>query len=181
MQCTAPKKVYFQSSGLLQKSSISENSHPRVMCGVLESPCGKYLSLAKVSILCDLILTLSVPYPTLTNDEAVAKVMKGYRLPAPDTCPEEVYKLMLQCWSVNPDERPNFKSIHETLLNVLRYIRGEEEEGTKYASEDADKNYTYNNNIRTEASGKDTYNNDKATTYNTNDKTHVYNFFGTDS
>ena len=82
-------------------------------------------------------------------------------MPKPDTCPDPVYQLMLQCWAANADERPNFKSIHDQLQKVLSHIRGEDEE-LKYTSEDADKNYTYNNNYNK----PDTYNTGSTEMYN---------------
>ena len=39
-----------------------------------------------------------VPYPKFTNAVTREKVMEGYRLEKPQTCPENVYKLLLRCW-----------------------------------------------------------------------------------
>ena len=38
------------------------------------------------------------PYPAFSNEEVVKKIEEGYRMPKPDTMPEEVAKLMLACW-----------------------------------------------------------------------------------
>jgi hypothetical protein len=47
----------------------------------------------------------------MDNTEATDKVAKGYRLPQPDECPDKIYKLMLQCWNLNPNLRPSFDVI----------------------------------------------------------------------
>ncbi|XP_030623229.1 tyrosine-protein kinase JAK2a [Chanos chanos] len=40
---------------------------------------------------------------------------RGYRLPAPDGCPPEIHRLMLQCWSSDPTQRPSFTSLGENV------------------------------------------------------------------
>ncbi|KAF3860789.1 hypothetical protein F7725_001044 [Dissostichus mawsoni] len=44
------------------------------------------------------------------NQEAYEQVSNGYRMPAPSNCPNLLYKIMLQCWSFEPDVRPDFKT-----------------------------------------------------------------------
>ncbi|XP_054464529.1 protein-tyrosine kinase 6b isoform X2 [Anoplopoma fimbria] len=51
------------------------------------------------------------PYPGLSNHETYQQVTKGYRMPAPAKCPEPLYKIMLKCWSAEPADRPDFKSL----------------------------------------------------------------------
>ena len=46
------------------------------------------------------------PYFSLTNEEVVAHVRDGNVLNCPDKCPQEIYDLMLDCWAMNPAERP---------------------------------------------------------------------------
>lgn len=49
-------------------------------------------------------------------------LISGYRLPAPEKVPDTVYQLMLRCWEYNPDKRPTFQEIHQTLVNVGRHV-----------------------------------------------------------
>ncbi|XP_017266254.1 tyrosine-protein kinase JAK2a isoform X2 [Kryptolebias marmoratus] len=42
----------------------------------------------------------------------------GFRLPAPDNCPTEIYKIMLDCWSFDPKLRPTFKSLVQRVETV---------------------------------------------------------------
>ncbi|KAI4817145.1 hypothetical protein KUCAC02_009424 [Chaenocephalus aceratus] len=44
---------------------------------------------------------------------------QGYRLPAPDNCPKEMYKMMTECWSSEPGLRPSFK----TLIHSVETVR----------------------------------------------------------
>jgi hypothetical protein len=60
-----------------------------------------------------------VPYPTMTNDQSVEAVLKGYRLPQPEACPNEVYGVMLLCWDENPKKRPKFKAIQTALTDLI--------------------------------------------------------------
>jgi tyrosine-protein kinase Fer len=44
---------------------------------------------------------------------------------APEGTPEEIYRLMLQCWQYQPENRPHFDKINtimESLVKSLRYI-----------------------------------------------------------
>lgn len=46
-------------------------------------------------------------------------------MPAPEGTPEEIYRLMLQCWQYQPENRPHFDRIHatmESLVKSLRYV-----------------------------------------------------------
>ena len=43
----------------------------------------------------------------------------GYRLPKPDECPDDIYNLIKECWSKDPDSRPTFPQIVEKLTHIL--------------------------------------------------------------
>lgn len=55
------------------------------------------------------------PYPTVSNHELLAYLASGQRLQRPENCSEHLYELMLQCWNENPDDRPEFANIVQTL------------------------------------------------------------------
>ncbi len=59
-----------------------------------------------------------VPYAALSNEETVTYVLHGNRLECPAACPEELYKVMLQCWSSVAKERPELKYINEQLAQL---------------------------------------------------------------
>ncbi|KAM7393019.1 hypothetical protein PAMA_007913 [Pampus argenteus] len=43
---------------------------------------------------------------------------QGYRLPAPDHCPKEIHKIMTECWSSDPGQRPTFKTLNHSVETV---------------------------------------------------------------
>lgn len=51
----------------------------------------------------------------IKNSEVIGKLENGERLALPQNCPPRLYSLMSQCWSYEPANRPQFKSIKEIL------------------------------------------------------------------
>lgn len=60
-----------------------------------------------------------VPYPRIPLTDVMTKVSGGYRMDAPDGCPAPIYKIMQDCWMINPDHRPNFDNI---LLSLMKDV-----------------------------------------------------------
>ncbi|XP_048522923.1 tyrosine-protein kinase Fer isoform X2 [Dendroctonus ponderosae] len=88
---------------------------------------GKYTSLCDVwsyGILCwEIFSRGGTPYVGMNNTKAREKIDSGYRMPAPENTPDEMYRLMLRCWEYKPETRPNFEQIYtvvETLCNAYR-------------------------------------------------------------
>lgn len=88
---------------------------------------GKYTSLCDVwsyGILCwEIFSRGGTPYTGMNNSKAREKIDSGYRMPAPENTPDEMYRLMLRCWEYKPENRPNFEQIYtvvETLCNAYR-------------------------------------------------------------
>ncbi|KAL6063803.1 vascular endothelial growth factor receptor 1 [Balamuthia mandrillaris] len=54
---------------------------------------------------------LGVGSNTLDTEALLRHLKEGYRMPRPEECPEEVYKIMTDCWSLLPQFRPTFKDI----------------------------------------------------------------------
>ncbi|KAM9676302.1 proto-oncogene tyrosine-protein kinase ROS isoform 3-T3 [Dama dama] len=62
------------------------------------------------------ILTLGhQPYPAHSNLDVLNYVQTGGRLEPPRNCPDDLWNLMTQCWSQEPDQRPTFHKIQEQL------------------------------------------------------------------
>lgn len=58
------------------------------------------------------IFTLGAfPYPGMTADEAMHKVRDGHRMKQPSNCPDQIYEIMSDCWSIDQNERPSFDKI----------------------------------------------------------------------
>ncbi|KAM4691491.1 tyrosine-protein kinase Srms [Rhinophrynus dorsalis] len=63
------------------------------------------------------------PYKGMNNKEVLDNVIKGYRLPAPQLCSQDMYSLMLQCWKDKAQERPSFQELVEKLTMIQRSIK----------------------------------------------------------
>lgn len=51
------------------------------------------------------------------------QVKSGYRMTAPKDCPPEIFELMLQCWTTEPDNRPTFQMICETIFKIWKKVK----------------------------------------------------------
>ncbi|XP_060531106.1 tyrosine-protein kinase Btk-like isoform X2 [Cylas formicarius] len=63
-----------------------------------------------------------MPYGRLKNSEVVDRVQKGLILEKPKGCYKEVYDVMRKCWAHLPENRPSFRILKDTLLNVSQGI-----------------------------------------------------------
>ncbi|XP_033120717.1 tyrosine-protein kinase CSK-like [Anneissia japonica] len=61
-----------------------------------------------------------VPYPRVPLAEVLTHVEKGYRMEAPEGCPEFIYRIMRETWELNPQKRPSFK----TILKIIASCKG---------------------------------------------------------
>ncbi|TKS70095.1 Tyrosine-protein kinase [Collichthys lucidus] len=58
------------------------------------------------------------PYTSMTNQQTRDEVERGYRMPAPHSCPVEVSRIMNSCWQYEPRNRPSFRKLR-TELSVV--------------------------------------------------------------
>nr|XP_016853173.1 PREDICTED: tyrosine-protein kinase Blk [Anolis carolinensis] len=66
-------------------------------------------------LLTEIITYGRCPYAAMTNPEVIQKLEQGYRMPCPDSCPPELYAMMLKCWRGKAEERPTFEYLQSTL------------------------------------------------------------------
>uniref|UniRef100_A0A087XL08 Activated CDC42 kinase 1 n=1 Tax=Poecilia formosa TaxID=48698 RepID=A0A087XL08_POEFO len=60
------------------------------------------------------------PWLGLNGSQILHKVdVEAERLCKPDDCPQDIYNVMLQCWSPKPDDRPTFIALRDFLLEML--------------------------------------------------------------
>lgn len=52
------------------------------------------------------------PYYTMTNEEVVQHVRDANVMSCPENCPRELYDLMIDCWAMNPEDRPTAAELH---------------------------------------------------------------------
>uniref|UniRef100_A0A8D2KXU3 Tyrosine-protein kinase n=1 Tax=Varanus komodoensis TaxID=61221 RepID=A0A8D2KXU3_VARKO len=79
-------------------------------------------------LLTEIVTYGRIPYPGMSNPEVIQNLERGYRMPMPDNCPEELYKLMLQCWKDSPEERPTFEYLKGVLEDFFTATEGQYEQ-----------------------------------------------------
>ncbi|XP_077099436.1 tyrosine-protein kinase SYK [Siphateles boraxobius] len=55
------------------------------------------------------------PYKGMKGNEVIQMIESGQRMSAPLDCPDEMYNLMLKCWTYKSDERPGFSVVEPRL------------------------------------------------------------------
>ena len=51
----------------------------------------------------------------MTNYQVVQRVLEGYRMPSPPTCPKVLFGIMSDCWKRDPQDRPTFETLQWKL------------------------------------------------------------------
>ncbi|XP_026188440.1 ephrin type-A receptor 2 isoform X2 [Mastacembelus armatus] len=59
------------------------------------------------------------PYPGVQNHELLDLLLSGHRLKAPEDCDQKLYEVMQSCWHEEPNRRPGFGELGETLKGLL--------------------------------------------------------------
>ncbi|XP_065217066.1 fibroblast growth factor receptor 2-like [Planococcus citri] len=90
------------------------------------------------------------PYPSIDDQAGLHHALKqNYRMEKPANASTNVYNLMMDCWSFEPEDRPNFLSIVERLTELLTYTQVLDE---SYHSENPDKSDSKSVTSTTESS-----------------------------
>ncbi|XP_035902096.1 tyrosine-protein kinase Fer isoform X5 [Anopheles stephensi] len=84
---------------------------------------GKYTSLCDVwsygILVWEIFSRGDTPYSGMSNSMARERIDEGYRMPTPEGAPPEMYRLMLKCWSYEPESRPHFDEIYSVVDALL--------------------------------------------------------------
>ena len=67
-----------------------------------------------------------LPYAGMTNAKVKEQVNLGYRLPKPASCPDSIYKIMIDCWNKNVKRRVTMLAVNEALVMAWHEITGGE-------------------------------------------------------
>nr|XP_019955627.1 PREDICTED: uncharacterized protein LOC109637607 [Paralichthys olivaceus] len=59
------------------------------------------------------------PYPGVHNHELLDLLLCGHRLKPPEECDQKLYDVMWSCWDKEPNQRPDFRELGETLKGLL--------------------------------------------------------------
>lgn len=73
-----------------------------------------------------------IPYATVNTWEIATVLKCGIRLEKPDSCPDFLYKLMMRCWSRDPDERPNFADLVKLITAGVQKMEVETDSESKH-------------------------------------------------
>ncbi|XP_050519846.1 tyrosine-protein kinase receptor torso-like [Daktulosphaira vitifoliae] len=66
------------------------------------------------------IMTLGgCPYPSIHSSKLYELLQRGYRMSRPALCSYSLYKIMLECWNPDPNKRPKFGSIKDTIDGII--------------------------------------------------------------
>lgn len=63
---------------------------------------------------------LDVPQPSVCVQILHKVDVEAERLCKPEDCPQDIYNVMLQCWSPKPEDRPTFIALRDFLLEVAQ-------------------------------------------------------------
>lgn len=59
------------------------------------------------------------PYKGMVGREILQMFERNERLPQPEKCPPNIYKIMKSCWQYKPEERPTFLELFEMLREIV--------------------------------------------------------------
>ncbi|KRX92801.1 Fibroblast growth factor receptor 1 [Trichinella pseudospiralis] len=76
------------------------------------------------------------PYPSVPVEKLFILLKRGHRMEKPRHCSNEVYQMMLDCWSDRPDDRPTFSEIN--YIEVQASLTGDEDFETASKEDDDD-------------------------------------------
>ena len=92
-----------------------ENSQSSLMFGLLALFYGKFSVMAFYHVTVIFFAYIYFLDTGMANSEVVTKLKSGYRMEAPDKCPEFIVELMNACWQEEPEDRPTFENIFKDL------------------------------------------------------------------
>lgn len=61
----------------------------------------------------------------MSNVEVIRALERGYRMPRTETCPEELYALMVRCWASRAEDRPTFEYLQSVLEDFFTATEGQ--------------------------------------------------------
>lgn len=61
----------------------------------------------------------------MTKGEVMSSLQRGYRMPRPDSCPQELYDIMMSCWKNKPEDRPTFDYMQSVLDDFYTATEGQ--------------------------------------------------------
>ncbi|XP_048818716.1 tyrosine-protein kinase HCK isoform X3 [Lagopus muta] len=75
-------------------------------------------------LLTEIITYGRIPYPGMSSMEVIRALEHGYRMPRTESCPEELYDVMMRCWRTKPEDRPTFEYMQSILEDFFTATEG---------------------------------------------------------
>ena len=85
----------------------------------------------------------------LSNAETVEKVLAGGILSKPNDCPDEVYDIMKSCWKQEPEDRPQFQDLFQSISALIGAEEPQPTQNKHEADYDSPRVDPYNYNTST--------------------------------
>ena len=70
-------------------------------------------------VLYEIITKGGTPYPGMTNAEVLTKIDRGYRMSQPPNCEDKYFKIMMNCWKKDANQRPTFETLESDFENYF--------------------------------------------------------------
>lgn len=93
--CTLQSPLIYSSSGLHLKPLNMPNFPPCQIFGALGKKHTNNSNFRARIVMWEIFSDGEIPYASMDNKECLEKVGSGYRMAAPEECPEELYNIML--------------------------------------------------------------------------------------
>ncbi|CAF4291617.1 unnamed protein product, partial [Adineta steineri] len=62
----------------------------------------------------------TLPFSSLINNNDIIHCkLRGDHLPRPKICDEDLWLTIVQCWRLEPEERPTFKELRRTVMRLV--------------------------------------------------------------
>ena len=78
------------------------------------------------------------PYYGITNEEVTEAIRRGKTLNRPDDCPIEIYRLMKECWAMDPADRITFPELWDSLSSLHQLASMSGSLGDKFTDDEDD-------------------------------------------
>eukprot|EP01117_Protostelium_nocturnum_P017460 TRINITY_DN7104_c0_g1_i2.p1 TRINITY_DN7104_c0_g1~~TRINITY_DN7104_c0_g1_i2.p1 ORF type:complete len:276 (-),score=73.40 TRINITY_DN7104_c0_g1_i2:110-937(-) len=67
----------------------------------------------------EIMMLGKLPYEGISNKEVARRVAnEGLKLTKPPRCSEDMFALLSDCWNLDPELRPTFKSIYKRMIEI---------------------------------------------------------------
>jgi len=72
-------------------------------------------------LLTELMTFGRIPYHDMDNQQVIRQIERGYRMPCPEGCPQDLYEIMCECWHSDPSSRPTFDALKWRLEYLFTF------------------------------------------------------------